>query len=216
MAKTKKWYAEQVLRQLENAPLNIDFKIDEREVFPRLDAVVNSMAKQNFFENWKVFGAEVDEQYITTWPEVVVTDQNNGRPSFLTLPANYAALPNNKGIDEIWPLKYGEYNQSVIIMQHRDIRLFQNSMAGNLQLRLGGYPQGRTFFFTDCGVKGKYGNMGVRLVGISSADIAADAPYPIPADMEQTVIQNVVEWFMDRRAQPTDIVRDGNDKSNGV
>jgi len=58
--------------------------------------------------------------------------------------------------------------------------------------------------------------MGVRLVGISSADIANDAPYPIPADMEQTVIQNVVEWFMDRRAQPTDIVRDGNDKSNGV
>lgn len=216
MAKTKKWYAEQVLKELENAPLNIDFKIDEREVFIRIDAIVNDLARQNFFDNWKIFGPEIDEQYITTWAEVVVTDQANGMPSYLTLPSNYAALPNNKGIDEIWPLKYGEYNQSVIIMSHRDLRLFQNSMANNLQLRLGGFPEGRKFIFNACGVKGKYGNMGVRLVGVNSADIANDAPYPIPSDREQLVIQTTVEWFRDRRAQPTDIVRDGNDKSNGV
>jgi hypothetical protein len=216
MIKTKKNYAEQVLRELENAPMNIDFKIDEREVFLRLDAVVNDLARQNFFDNWKIYGPEVDEQFITTWPEVTVVDQTNGRPSYLTIPSNYAALPNNKGIDECWPLKYGEYNQSVIIMSHRDLRLYQNSMAGNLQLRLGAYPQGRQLIFTECGVKGKYGNMGLRLVGISSGDIAASDPYPIPADKEQLVITTVVEWFRSRRAQPTDIVRDGNDKSNGV
>jgi hypothetical protein len=214
--KTKGLYAERVLTQLQDDYRNIDFKIDEREVFLALDSVVNSLAKQNFFDNWKVFGPETDEQYITTWPEVEVTDLPNGNSSYLMLPSNYAALPNNKGIDEIWPLKFGEYNQSVIIMGHRDLRLFQNSMASNLQLRLGGYPQGRKFIFTECGVKGKYGNMGVRLVGINSEDIGENDPYPIPSDKELEVIAKTVEWFKDRRMQPTDQVRDNNDRVNGI
>lgn len=214
--KTKKLYAERVLTQLQDDYRNIDFKIDEREVFLALDTIVNDLARQNFFDNWKVYGSEVDEQYVTTWENVEVTDDEDGRPSYLTLPSNYAALPNNKGIDEIWPLNYGEYNQSVVIMTHRDLRLYQNSMANSLQDRLGGYPQGRKFIFNQCGVKGKIGNMGVRLVGINSSDIGANDPYPIPADKEMEVITMAVEWFKSRRLQPTDQVRDNNDRVNGI
>lgn len=216
--KTKKWYAEQVLRELQNDERNIDFKIDPREVFVRLDSIVNALARESYFENWKLSGTGVDEQYITTWDgdsAIIVVDQTDGKPSYFEFPVNYADLPRNRGIDEIWPQKYSKNNHPVVIMTHRDVRLYSNNMAGNLQGRLGGYVQGNRFYFSNpdngCKVKAKYGNMGLRLVVRDSSQIANDQPYPIPADKEDRIVEMLVQWFRERRDQPTDKVRDSND-----
>lgn len=216
MIKSKRYYAERVILGLQNRLPNIDFKIDEREVFLALDDVVNGYAEKNYFDNWKLTGEGVDEQFITTFEEVTVVDPDNENevPSYFDIPANYAALPNNRGIDEIWTLKYqiNGNNNSVVVMAKGDVRRYSNLQAGRMGGRLYGYPQGTRFYFSKHGVKAKYGNVGVRLVVRDSSAIAIDAPYPIPSNYEGIVIDSVIEYFSSKRVQPTDTVRDKNDQ----
>lgn len=217
MIGSKRWVAQQVIVELQNDKPNIDFKIDEREIFLRMDAEVNQMARQSFFDNWKFSGANIDEQFLTRWDgdnAITVIDQPNGQPSYLELPASWVDLPRNRGIDEIWPLEYGEYSQSVIITSHRDKRLYQNNKAGNMQGRLSGYPRGRQFVFNECDVAKKYGEkFGVALLIRDSSQIGYDEIYPIPADKLKALILILVTWYRSRRDQPTDRVRDSNDNA---
>lgn len=81
MTKSKAYYAERILKALQDAFRNADFKIGEREVFLVLDDVVNAMAKDNYFENWKFFGPGLDEGFITTWDgdnAITIVDPEGG------------------------------------------------------------------------------------------------------------------------------------------
>lgn len=219
---SKIYYAERVIRSLQNDYPNIDWKIDEREVFPFLDDAVNALAVQNYLSNWKRFGGTgVDEQFITDFPDITVVDpadedgELTGAPSYLEFPANYAALDKNRGIDEVYPQEVTQDNQqSVVIISHDEYRRYQNNMAGNSQGRLTAYPKGGRLVFTECGVKAKYGSLfTVRLVIRDASKISDTAPYPIPANFEGLVIETVTKQFYDKRAAPTDTVRDKNDKT---
>lgn len=222
MIKSKRYFAEMVVNSLTNDYPNIDWKIDERDIFVQLDSIVNAEARAGFFDNWKAGAPGVSEGFITTWdadvvgtPAITVVDQQNGKPSYFAMPVNYADLPMEQGIQEIWPQKYQSEgkNHSVVILTHRDLRLHSNLMSGNMGGRLAGYPKGNIFEFTSAGVKKKYGDMGIRLVVRSSSLIAIDAPYPIPSSKEDFVIKMCAAWFREKRNSPTDRVRDKNDQA---
>lgn len=214
MARTKRWYSDQILFELRNDKLTADFKIDEREVFVRLDAEVNAMARQSYFDNWQVSGPSVDEQFITTWEpaDITVVDQSNGLPSYFELPASYIDLPNNAGIDAIWPKNYNDKFGYVVVMSYSRYLLYRNNKAGNMQGRLYGYPKGNRFYFGTSDVKKNYGGVGCRLVIRDSSMIDKDAVYPVPADKERAIVARLVEWFRNRIMQGSDTIRDNQDK----
>lgn len=217
MAKNKRQLAQQVLNELSTDKINIDFHIDEREVFLRMDALVNEMARKSFFDNWQVSGPSLDEQYITTWDgdnaiEVVDVDY---QPSYLVLPAGYIELPRNAGIVEIWPIEPSDFGQTVVIMSHSDVRMMQNSRASNMQGRLWGYPRGDNFVFGESDVAKRFGEtFGVRLAIRDSSAISLTAPYPIPADKESVLVAKLVDWYRKRLGIGSDTVRDSNTVNN--
>ena len=210
--KTKKFFAEQIINELQNDYPNIDLKLDERDVLVRLDAVVNELAQRNFFDNWKYSGPNVDDQFTTTF-QVTVQDRTDGKPSFFVFPTNYIALPRNEGIVEVYPLKWNHEDQSAVaVISGEDYRKLQSNAAGKMQGRLTGYPKWPNFEFTTCEVAKKYGaTFECRLAIRDSSQIADDAPYGIPADRENFLISTVVQWYRARRAEPTDSVRDNKD-----
>jgi hypothetical protein len=214
MAKTKRFFAERILMELQNDNRNIDFKINERQVFVVLDETVNELAAASYFENWKLSGAGIDEGFITTFEPVTVIDQANGNLSYFDFPCNYAALPMNRGIDEIYPLKYNTTHQSaVVVLSHSDYRLYQNNPARGFEGRLYGYPKGMRFYFGTCEVTKKYGaSFGVRLVVKDSSQIGNDEWYPIPSNVEKLVIDTCIEKLLKRRMAPIDRVRDNVDQ----
>jgi hypothetical protein len=222
MIKSKVFYAERVIRSLQNDYPNIDWKIDEREVFPFLDDVVNMLAAKGYLDNWKRGnGAAIDEQYITEFADIEIVDpkDEDGEPtgalSYLALPGNYVDLPNNRGIDEVYPQEVTQNNQqSVVVISHNDYRRYANNMAANSQGRLTAFVKGRQLVFTECSVGAKYGDkFTIRLVIRDASQIDDDAPYPIAANMEGIVVEMVTKQFYDKRMQPTDIVRDKNDRA---
>lgn len=217
MIKSKQYYADRVRKDLQDGFSNIDFKIGDREIFLKLDDVVNAMARQNYFDNWKLYGAGNDEHFITEWSgdsAIAVVDPDGGEnPSYIEFPAEYAALPRHAGIVEIWPENY-EYG-AVRIMDHGDVRRTRKLMSGNLQGELGGFPSGNRFVFNQPEVKRNFADtFGVRLVVKDSTALAVTAQYPIPSDLQEEVIKRVVDHFRERRVQPTDTVRDGQDALN--
>lgn len=217
--RTKWSYAESVIKELQNDYPGRDLKVDPREVLLRLDAMVNQMAKAGFIENWKMGNAtQLDEQFITTWEWIAITDPANKMPSYFTIPANYVNLPRNGGIEQVYfenafNGNKARYFDPVIIKSFRDVAAYRNNMAANLEGRISGYAKGRTFVFDRGGVGAKYGNAGIRLAIRDSSEIGDSDPYPIPADIEQTVIEELVDWFRERRKQPTDTIKDANDKA---
>lgn len=217
MTKSKKYYSDRVLKALQDAFPNIDFKIGEREVFLVIDDVVNAMAKDNYFENWKLYGAGLDEGFVTEWSgdnAIAVVDPDGGEePSYFVMPATPAALPRHGGIVEVWPSNW-EFG-SVRIMDHGDVRRTRKLMSGNLQGELGGYRSGNRFVFNQTEVRKNYAETcGVRLAVKDSTELAVDAIYPIPSNLQEEVIKRVVAHFAGRREAPTDVVRDGNDALN--
>lgn len=217
MIRSKKYYAERVIKDLQDAFPNADFRIGEREVFLVIDDVVNAMAKANYFENWKLYGAGLDEGFVTTWSgdnaiDVVDPDDGEG-PSYIVLPATPAALPRNGGIVEIWPLNWA--HGSVKIMDHGDVRRTRRLMSGDMQGQLGGFREGNNFVFNQIQVRKNFAEkMGVRLAVVDSSDILLTEVYPIPSDLQEEVIKRVVLHFKERRMAPTDTVRDKNDAIN--
>lgn len=213
----KRSFAQQILNELSKERLNIDFRIDEREVFLRMDAIVNEMGRVSYLQNWKLSSAYLDEQFVTTWDgdnALTVVDVED-QPSYFTLPASYSDLPRNSGIQEIWPLEYSEFNQSVVIMSHGDLRMFQNTKAANMQGRLFGYPKGELFVFGETEVAAKFGEkFGVRLAIRDSSMISLTAPYPVPADKHQELITRCVDWFRKRLMVGSDDIRDGKTVNN--
>lgn len=214
MIKDKRYYANQIIDGLQNRYPNIDFKIDERDVFIVLDNVVNQFAEQNYFDNWKMMRGGVDDQFITTFTVTVIDPDNDAEEkSYFIIPANYAALPDNGGIVEIYPLSYeDDALHLVVVMSSSDYRRSINNPAIGLQGRLGGFPKGDRFIFTKHSVAAKYETeFECRLVVKDSSAIALGAHYPIPSNYENLVIETCIEKFQEKRTSPTDTVRDGND-----
>lgn len=210
---TKRYFSDRIIAGLQAQYPNIDFRsIQEREVFLVVDDIINAMAKDNYLSNWKLYGATVEEGFITTWTGLQVVDPDEA-PSYITFPAVYAALPMNGGIVEVWPENY-EYG-AVKLRRHEDVRRTRNLMSGNMQGELGGYPKGNVFEFDQVDVGKNFSEtFGMRLVVRDSSAIAVTAPFPIHSDLVEEVIRRGILFFSTKRMQPTDTIRDKNDSIN--
>lgn len=216
--KSKFYFSELVLRELNSQFRNRDEKIDQREVIIRIDQIVNQGAKLGIFESWNMGERGIDDQYTTTWDGrlnswLPITDVSNTGESYFSLPSNYVVLPRNGGIVRVYLEK--NYFDPVAILTPSEAVTIRNTMAGNLEGRLGVYLQGGRFFFKGRqDIKAKYGDAGLQLVIRDASAIADDAPYPIDGAMEDYVIRETVKWFRERKNQGADVVRESVDNAN--
>jgi len=215
--KTRLFYAEQILLSLQDANRNRDEKFDVREVYPIMDNIVNALAKQGFFENWKFGFGGIDDLFTTTFEWITPTDPANSSPSYFSLPVtSYVTLPKNQGIQDIYfqndfTTVKKKYFAPVIITSFKDQSSFRSSMANGLQGRISCYIKNGVIYFDRGNINKVYGNIGLRLAVRDSSQILDNAPYPIPAEHEKTVIDQCVLFFRSRRDQGADLVRDQND-----
>lgn len=214
--RTRKGYAERVLNEV-YPTRGRDEKIDIREVYLVLDQMVNEYAKLGYLENMRMGYNGVDEQFITTFENISVTDPANGTPSYFVSPANYVNLPNNEGIVDVYFMNTfsalkKKYFDPIIITTFANNRGYRKSMANNLEGRLSVYPMGANIVFDRGNINTTYGTVGARLVIRRAEDITDDAPYPVAGDLENKLISTCVEWFKSRRGTPVDLIKDGNDK----
>lgn len=215
--KTRLWFAEQILLNLQDSNRNRDEKIDVREIYPIMDNQVNALVKQGFFENWKLGFGGIDDLYTTTFEWITPTDPANSGPSYFSLPVtSYTTLPKNQGIQDIYfqndfSSVKKKYFAPVLIISFKDLSAYRSNMASGLQGRISCYIKNGIVYFDRGNINKVYGNIGLRLAVRDSSQILDNGPYAVPAEHEGTVINNCVAFFRARRQQPTDLIRDSND-----
>ena len=216
--KSKNYYCERIYLSLRDQFPNRDIKIDPREMILRFDDMANEIAKTGFLSNWKSgLNTSIGDQFITEWTDLTVTDPANKAPSYVQFPANYADLPDNGGIDQVFfvndfTVAKKKYFDPVIITTYKARSAYRSNLAANLEGRISCYPRNGYLYFDRGDINAKYGKIGMRLVVKDSSAIADDAPYPIPADLENLFIQEGVKFFRERLLFPQDLVRDSVDK----
>lgn len=216
--KTRVWYGEQILNQLHNGLRNRDEKISIREVYAQMDNVLNNAARMGFLENWKMGTGQLDQQFITRFEWLTLTDPANYGNSYVAMPANYVNLPRQQGINEVYfendPTKVTKkYFEPVIVISQKDSITYRGNMAGQMQGRLSCWQQGVNLVFSQPNVNSVYGRIGMALVVHDATTFADTDWYPVPADFEGPLVQQCVDYFMARRARASDLVRDDNDNA---
>ena len=217
--KTKQFYGEQVMLGLSSSLRNRDERLDIREAYIAIDKVVNRLAKENFLVNWKFGFGQLDEQFLTRWEWLTVTDPANEGNSYVPLPANYAALPKSGGIFEVYfqndfTNNLKRYFDPIHVVSQRERIMYRNNMAGSLQGRLSVAPINGNLVFNTGNIGATYGNIGLALVIKDSTQINDNSPYPIPAEIEDQVIKEAIAFLRERRNQMPDLARDNNDSKN--
>lgn len=212
--KNKLWFSERILTEI-YLVRSRDEKIDQREIILVMDSVCNSLAKKGVLETWKLGSTNsIDDAWTTTFEWYTPTDVTNGL-SYVAMPAVPALLPNNGGIVSVYFRNNlgtkKKYYDPVIIMHHRDVTAYRNTLGADLEGRIGAYVKNGTLYFNQSAVASRYGDIGMQLLIRSSSDITDDAVYPIPADYEMEFINQCVEWFRNRKNQEVDVLKDNND-----
>lgn len=206
-----------VLSELRAQFIGRDLQIDQREVILKIDELVNERAKAGFLENWKLnLSTAMGEQFITRFEWLTITDPANKMPSYVTIPAHYADLPNNEGIENVYfkndftvPKK--KYFDPIIINSYKDVAMNRNTVGEYLEDRISCHPKGGVLEFDRGNVGATYGDLGMSLVVRDSGAISDDAPYPISSDIENYVISSAIQFYRQRLVFPQDEIKDGSD-----
>jgi len=220
--RTKWSYAEEVMLELRDQFIGRDMQLDQREILLKLDQLVNEYARQGFLENWKLrLGTNIDDQFVTEWTALVVTDPSNKMPSYVSLPAHYVNLPDNKGIDQVsftnsFSATTKKYFDPVIITSFKSLSTYRNTVGEDLEGRISCYPRNGKLVFDRGNIAATYGTIDLRLVVRDSSAIADDAPYPIPADIEKKIINELVAFYRERMAQPQDNIKDAQSNETTI
>lgn len=215
--RTKFSYVETVLTELRAQFIGRDLQLDPRDVLLKMDSIVNESAKAGLLQNWKMnLGGGIDDQFITDFTPLTVTDPVNKGASFVQIPAHYGALQDNLGIDQVYFVNSfttpkRKYFDPVLIVSFKDISSYRNTIGADLEERISCYPKGGYLYFDRGEINLKYGPIGIRQFVRDSGAIADDAPYPISATEESMIMNQLIQFYRLRLAQQGDLIKDAED-----
>lgn len=191
---TKKIISDQVLLKLSGGFVDNSFPVDERDIWKALEQKINDTFKLKHFSETLPSGETIpDSTMIATYPNNTVTSTSNGK-STTPLPINPISLPKNMGIFLI----YDPNNPDIMFipLQRGQLSLLKaDTLLNDLGGQIGYEAKNNIITFTK----------DLTMLGISSVtqelcvfDISQygiSAILPVPADMEQMLVNELFEQF---------------------
>lgn len=211
MATTKAILAQQVIRKLSGGDQSKDSQVDRREVIKIITQIISYKAKIDFFENYKFGEQGIDGQYIATYKNLSPTLDTDRSEYYVTLPGNYVALPNGRGIRQVSPMK--NPRKAYIIRTAGNQVIYNNIPAGNLEKNIGVYPEGGKLYFTGDVIKEGFksgAKVLVKMVSAGPDSIGESDPLPMDAAAEKSVVDEAFAWFTDKL--PQDKINNNNER----
>jgi hypothetical protein len=207
MATTKRSIATEVIKIYSGGNKSKDSGLDVRDVILLVNHVLNHKVKLKFFENYSFDRSGVDGQYIASFPNIDVTKDTARGEYYSLLPSIYVALPNNRGIRQVSPMK--NQRDPFIIRQNGNRGIHSLLPSGNLEGRIGLYPEGSKIWYdADMGKK-NITKVLIKLVVASPDNIGENDSLPLDAAAVSDVIKEVYTILMGR--QPHDKINDNNE-----
>ena len=200
---TKKQIAEQALRILSGGHLKPDRTLDIRELMLSLDQLRDARVRLDTLNNIKNGEYVVNHDYLTFYSNETVDSTGEGMRS-VTMPANTIALYGGLEIYQVADVN--DQENPYIIIQPGEIGLLSGTTAIEHEDNIYCWVIGRTMYFKnlDAGVLAV-----TMLLAVTSKDIVEDADYPVPPDVEDELLKQLVQMFGVAQQAPHDEAEDG-------
>lgn len=195
MSSTKYIIAEQVLFRYYGGYIDTSGPIKRPDVYKALEQKINSLFKLRHFDVTLPSGETTpDNLMIGVYENIAVTSLNNGK-SKSTLPVIPISLPKNVGIYQIYNPEFPDFPFIPLLKGQRGL-LRTDSLLNDVLGQITYEPQNNTVTFSkdllliDCPV------VTMELCVMDMSLYSETDPLPIPADFEQTIIDELMQEFM--------------------
>lgn len=185
-----------------------DSTLDTRDVMLMVTQILNEKVKKNFFENYKMDSDGVDGQYVSAFPSIAVTKDNDRSEYYSVLPSIYVALPNGRGVKQVSQMK--NQRDIFIIRSNGNKGIYSPLAAGYLEGRIGCYPEGRKIWYDSDMQKKNVNAVLIKLVVAAPDSIGEDDFLPMDAAEANSVVKEVFALLMSR--QPQDKLNNNNEQ----
>jgi hypothetical protein len=173
---------------------NIKPNVDKREIALLVDQCVNTLLALEVQQQAQLGIVDVPTCMIATYTGQTVSGSGGG-PFTVPLPAYPIKLPMDMGV---WSISPEPAAPAYIPIKTDFWDLLSEEDEGLLEDQIGFYVDGRTVTFTDQ----PSSTVKIKLLIVDPATLNEFDPYPIPADVEKKVVENVLQELTSRGLAP--------------
>jgi len=200
---TKEKIAQRIIQKNSGGLISSYRRTDPREIYEGIETVRNAMMEQFIQRN-----GHLDGEFITQYKNIDVLCDDSTLQFYSVIPARLISFSTFDGLHQVSPMK--AQSRSFIKVnngfQSTYNKLEASKLAGNT-----GYYLERVKVGTDKSVRIYYQNIPehykkvlVKMVA-STYDFDEDEALPIPAGMEEQLVLQVDQWFMQQYQIPQDV-----------
>lgn len=199
---TKRLLAELVIMRLSAGNPSFASKLDARDIFAAIDIMIPSLIHAELKGNMKMGSFQINGAWYTAFENVKVYKSKSRKERYINLPARLVSLEADRGImifpmeDQSWPF---------VITNNTSQSVFRNLEAGKITRTC--YVEGNKVFFPTLDSRVK--EVLVKMVGATD-QLDEDDPLPVPAIMEDQLLEKLVAKFKEQVAYKEKKTNDSN------
>lgn len=163
----------------------------------QLVKAINATILLTYYEGRNEGISDFPAEFIGTYYMTILNDTAQDR-KYAEIPTQIYAMPRNRGIRGIFPKK----GDTVFIQVTRQELALNKYYSGSFGTATSFFPEGSRIYFSnlDSTVEEV---LGLFVIPIGS--VGDDDEMPVPAGYEEEITNRVVQYFMQMRAQPTNM-----------
>lgn len=179
-----------------------DIQVDRREVMDALRQGSIKFLKQDYFEKLQAGQRFVDPHYVAKFSNLpVLVDEGRYDRNYIEIPCQFVALPDNEGIQRVWPVTKEEEDYiEMIPVPYGNEEIYRNLSIKNALVGVWTYSvtKDRIYFSRN----GEYtlkdkkiDSVDIDVVIVSPLDVGDEDPFPLPPEYHLDLITSVVQIF---------------------
>lgn len=200
---TKKKVSELTISRLSGGAPSFSNKIDEREVWVVIDAVIASLVDADYRANIARGSYDINGAWIKTFEDVQVKESKSRKEFYIDLPAYLTSLPQDRAIRMITPME--DQSTQYTVINNNSIGVFANLEAGGMERTC--YIEGAKVYFP----RWSLGLTKVLVKMIPSTDaLDEDEMLPMPGTAESMLLEQVYAKFKEQSFIKEKKINDSN------
>lgn len=213
---TRRKLAAQIRRLLSNGPQTKDSKLSDRYIQELIGQVTHRLLKLDYFQGKNMGDDVVNHLCVATYEDLTVLNDTQRKRNYVLLPAYPMNLPGGTGIQEVRPYTGKvDVDVAMIPINSGEVDLFRSQLFGLeiLKDQFCWEPTRDRIYFTRRNEKSllesNITKVQIKMVVIDPEQIEEDDNYPVPPELENQIILEVLKLHGYNPQQAADLINDG-------
>ena len=205
MATTKKQLAEQILRLLKSGDVTHDNSTDSREILLAVEQERDRLIRERLMQSMAQGEGTIPGDVISAFDSITIKKDHVKHLLYSQLPGRPLSLMDDKGIVHV---SYtADQANAFVRIANGNLSLYNGLLSSDIGGRGGYWLEGDRIYYNES-IDDCCGNSVIIKMVMNAGDVDPSKPFPIPADMEASVIRNVLQLYGSTQSVPNDETND--------